>query len=190
MSHPPTKLSEDDCRRWNASTFRKLYKLYYKALVIYALRILQDENEAEDTVQELFAHLWEHDTRFDNEVQLRAYLYRSVRNLCIKRLRHLKVVNGYATDCLSTPRETDGKDLNDQLEVEEVYRQLLLTVERMPQRQREVFEMYMDGMSNTEIAEAMRISAETVKTQKHRALRHLREQLGDSQFSLITIFIV
>ena len=61
---------------------------------------------------------------------------------------------------------------------EEIYRQLYLAIDRLPKKCREIFLMYMDGKKNEEIAQILSISIETVKTQKKRAMRFLKDDTG------------
>ena len=72
---------------------------------------------------------------------------------------------------------------------EEVYRQLFETIDALPERCREVFLMYMEGKKNEEVATALHVSIETVKTQKKRAMSILRKKLGGYQFLLLQLLL-
>ena len=72
---------------------------------------------------------------------------------------------------------------------EEVYRQLFETIDALPERCREVFLMYMEGRKNEEVATALHVSIETVKTQKKRAMSILRKKLGAYQFLLLQLLL-
>ena len=62
----------------------------------------------------------------------------------------------------------------------EVVRLIADAISQLPQRQQEVFTMaYQQGYSNAEIAELLDISENTVKVQKQRAKKALRQQLKD-----------
>lgn len=68
---------------------------------------------------------------------------------------------------------------------EEVYRQLYKAIDRLAPKCREIFLMAMDGKRNEEIAETLHIAIETVKTQKKRAIKQLREQTALSVWMLL-----
>ena len=51
----------------NTESFRQLYSRYYKALMLYAMKMTEDEETAEDIVQNVFLHLWENREIFDDE---------------------------------------------------------------------------------------------------------------------------
>ena len=60
-----------------------LFRRFYRPLVMYALKFLPQQEEAEDVVQEVFIKFWER-KRFDMiDHYLRSYLYQSVRNRCL-----------------------------------------------------------------------------------------------------------
>lgn len=71
---------------------------------------------------------------------------------------------------------------------EEVYQHLFESIDRLPQRQREVFLLAMKGKRNAEIAEQLGIAVNTVKVMKRRGFATLRKDLSpDSLILLLTI---
>lgn len=58
---------------------------------------------------------------------------------------------------------------------------LFAEIDRLPGRCREIFLLYLDGLSNEEIAERCKVSVETVKTQKKRAKKTIKENLEDKK---------
>ena len=70
---------------------------------------------------------------------------------------------------------------------EEVYRRLYQAIDQLAPKCREIFLMAMDGKHNDEIAKELNIAVETVKTQKKRAIKQLREQTA---LSIWLIFLL
>ena len=68
---------------------------------------------------------------------------------------------------------------------EEIIRQLYCYIEELPSEQRRIILMRIEGHTWEEIAERLEISINTVKTQKTRSYKFLRERLGDSVHSII-----
>ena len=68
---------------------------------------------------------------------------------------------------------------------EEIIRQLYCYIEELPAEQRRIILMRIEGHTWEEIAERLEISINTVKTQKTRSYKFLRERLGDSIHSII-----
>jgi len=77
--------------------------------------------------------------------------------------------------------------MNRKIYEQEIYRQVFAAIEELPPRCKKVFEMHLQGKKNSEIASLLNLSIETVKTQKKRAMRHLRKRMG-SLFVLMLAF--
>ncbi|MBR1463413.1 MAG: RNA polymerase sigma-70 factor [Prevotella sp.] len=183
-------LSIEAIARWDSDAAKMLYEHYYGALVSYALQFLKDKDAAEDTVQDTMAALWERKVVFSSVSVLKAYLYNTVRNRCLNQLRQLQTDSG-RIQLLSSQFEefkiTD--DGQEPVFSEEVYRQLFLMIDLMPPRQREVLLMVMKGHKNREIAEALNMAVETVRTNKKRAVAFLRERLDKDALLLLMSFL-
>ena len=67
--------------------FKEVYEEYFTALKYFAMRYVKDEEVACDLLQDIFVKLWEKGDRFENEMQLKTYLYRVVRNHCLTYVR-------------------------------------------------------------------------------------------------------
>lgn len=158
------------------SAYHELFREYYQSLVMYAMRYVNEQGEAEDIVQDLFVAVWEKNEKFHSYLSFRAFLYTSVRNTCLNRIKHRKVEEKYVDYSIRHTEESQNEEYN-MLE-EELYRQLFQVIDELPPRCREVFLLHLDGKKNEEIATKLRITLLTVKTQKKKALRYLRERLG------------
>lgn len=185
-------LTTADLLRWDETTFLRMYQLFYKALVAYSFRFVANQPTAEDIVQNVFSVLWRQSLRFPDEMLLRAYLYKSVRNKSLEHLSHLQVEKEYRERVLRDvqPEQLITDEGEEQFFPDEIYRRLLTMIDLLPTRQREVFLMHMDGARNKEIAEKLNISVNTVKIQKKRALATLRQKLNEQQLLLLMLLIV
>lgn len=178
-------ISIEELNRQETGAFHTLYKRYYKALVCHAMQWIGSQEPAEDLVQDLFSTIWENRMTFLSLTSFQTYLYNSVKNASLNYLKHKDIEMYYAQQVKDgSTRFTPEEEEEDYFE-EELYRQLFLLVDRLPLRCREVFLLYMKGKKNEEIAEALQISAETVKTQKKRAMRFLRKNMGIYCFLLL-----
>lgn len=152
--------------------YRHLYQRYYPALVIYGMQTLNDQERCEDIAQEVVIAMWQRANNFQSVEQVESYLYNSVRNKALNEIRHEKVKENYSQYIKNTESE---EDLDDQQIVEDMYAQLFHAISQLPEKQQKVIVMAMDGKSNADIAEALELSIETVKTHRKLALRKLRE---------------
>ena len=171
------EISIEQINKLDATAFRMLYKTYYKALVCYAIQITGESGAAEDIVQELFSTLWEKQLSFKSLVSFKAYLYNSVRNASIDYLKHKDVEFDYLQKIIESHQEYRvGDEEEDDFFTEEIFRQLFMTIDSLP---------HMEGKKNEEIAAALYVSLETVKTQKKRAMSLLRKKLSPYHFALL-----
>ena len=165
----------DKFRSGNQSAFKSLYDKYYEALFLFGQKYIPNSEAVEDLVQESFIKVWEKRSSFFHEAALKAFLYKSVRNACLNYLDHQKVERNYEaqskTDVLS-----EDYFLNNVIE-EEVNRIISDTVNKLPESARMIYLLSLKGLKNAEIAEDLNISINTVKTQKQRAGKFLKENL-------------
>lgn len=163
--------------------FHELYKDYYRPLVMFAVHYLGEQEIAEDIVQDLFVAVWEKKGTFFSEQGFRAFLYNSVRNTCLNTLKHKKVEEKYLNQTSLSGEWNE--ECEYEVTTEELYERLFKVVDGLPLRCKEIFLLHLDGKKNEEIAEKLHISLLTVKTQKKKAMRYLREQLG-----IVTIWLL
>lgn len=158
--------------------YAEIYERYFSALYLHAYNRLRDNSEAKDIVQELFAQLWEKREASDPKTNLSNYLYTAVRNRVLNALAHQQVRSKYFQ---SLPVVIDtGQSLTDHRARE---RQLAAIIEKevqtLPPKMREVFELSRKAnLTHKEIAEALDISEQTVRSHVKGALKILRVKLG------------
>lgn len=172
------------------SSLEKLFHLYYGRLCHYAYQLIGEEN-AEDVVQDAFALLCDNRENIsDKENALKSYLYATVRNLCFNRKRHDKVVNLYLERLVADDDAKYDKAIDHQLIYTEVMAEIHRAIHNLPKGCQAVFRLgYLEGLCNTEIAEELGISINTVKTQKQRGLKMLRETIKPEFFAALLIFL-
>ena len=176
------EISIEQINKLDAAAFRLLYKSYYKGLVCYAMRLIELSEPAEDIVQELFSNIWAKKMVFQSLVSFKVYLYNSVRNASLDYLKHKNIEGSYLQKMLDAhPVYRTGEEDEEGFFSE--------TIDALPERCREVFLMYMEGKKNEEVATALHVSIETVKTQKKRAMSILRKKLGAYQFLLLQLLL-
>ncbi|MEG0795778.1 MAG: RNA polymerase sigma-70 factor [Odoribacter sp.] len=156
--------------------FYELFRDFYDSLVLFAMKYVGEQGEAEDIVQDLFVAVWEKKDNFLSYNSFRIFLYNSVRNTCLNSIKHRKVEEKYADYSFNHAEFGESEDW-DILE-EEIYRKLFKAIDELPPRCREVFLLSLDGKKNGEIATELHIALLTVKTQKKKAVAYLRQRLG------------
>ena len=152
-----------------------VFQTFYRPLCLYAIHYLQNMDEAEDTVQDCFVRLLERNPMNMPE-NLKSFLYTSVRNACIDRLRRQ---SPFVSEI--SPSDLSGV-ISDEQAVASSFREaeLWTAIEQLPDRCREIFLMSKrDGMTYREIAEELSLSEKTVEHQISKALKVLRGKKED-----------
>ena len=160
------------------------YDRFYAALCVYVSKILPVPDAVEDLVQEVFISVWEGKRTFSDIKELTNYLYRACYNNALLYIRNNQIHDTILSS-LAEEESVEDEDMIYALTVkEEIIRQLYYYIEELPSEQRRIILMRIEGYTWEEIAERLEISINTVKTQKTRSYKFLRERLGDFHNSL------
>ena len=170
-----TGINQKDEKSWEL-----LYRACYAALCTYAESFVHDFDNAKDLAQETLVDVWVSDLRFPSSKELLSYLYKSLYHKSLTFLRNQKRRNGILDRIKE--REMENEDYEQEAFLlrtvqEEVIRQLYAYVRDLPLMRRKVIEFSIGGLSNKEIANYLDISVNTVKVQKNKSLKFLRERL-------------
>jgi len=170
--------------------FDECFRKYYQLLCYFAFNHLKDKDMAEDIVQSVFLSLLNDKRSFDSEPHQKYFLYKSVRNACLNELK-LRSIHQDILDQMK-PDEAEVEedpDLFQAMVRAEVYGEIMSAIESLPKECGKVFKMaYIQNYGNQEIAEMLSISINTVKVQKNKAKKRLRELLKDL-YPLVFLFL-
>ena len=133
--------------------------------------MLCDSFEAEDAVQNLYLKLWERKDELKNIVAPEAYCRTLLKNICIDRWRYLKM----REDDVLVNDEILACDNPPDVEVRESERCIEDFIRRLPDLQRRVMEMRMNGCSFEEIENVTGLSQVNIRVIVSRARKKFRE---------------
>lgn len=167
--------------------FRVLFNEYYTPLVNYANSFLNDIGGAEDAVQEVFIAVWNKSDEGLVANKAKAYLYTSVRNFCLNSIRNAKRKEGVIPEYKL--EQLEESSIEDEIIREEVYFKLHEAINSLPSQCQKIYKMSLAGQKNAEIAEDLNLSIETIKTQKKRAKKQLKEKLGHFTYLMFVFSI-
>jgi RNA polymerase sigma-70 factor (ECF subfamily) len=158
--------------------FEKLFRLYYAPLCRYADSFVNDMPASEEVVQDLFYVVWKERAQLSIGISVKSYLYRAVQNRAFHYLKHVQVQEAFQETMRYNDLETDFVTPETELEYKELEKQLLVTLQRLPERQRRVFCMNrFDGKTYNEIAPELSVSIKTVEADMTKVLAILRKEL-------------
>ncbi len=155
----------------SVTEFEQHFKKLYRPLCLFALRTLERVEDAEDIVQQAFADIWEKNNEDTSISNLKAYLYRAVRNRSLNLIQ--QTPSWESADRLS---EEEDSTLEENILCAERDARLWKAIDNLPAERRRIFLLSKrDGLKYREIAEELRISVKTVENQMGKALKALRE---------------
>ena len=165
------------CKAGERSAYHQLYRLYSKSMYNVAYRIVWDEDDASDVLQESFISAFNNLDHYRGDATFGAWFKRIVINKALNMLKRKKMESLPEDDRWDVPEE-EGPDLEyDDLTVERVKR----AIEQLPEGYRSVLSLYLiEGYDHQEIGEILGVSESTSKSQLNRAKHKLREFLNPS----------
>lgn len=166
-------------RERDDSALEGLYDKYAILAFTLAVRILDDRMMAEDVVQEAFLSVWRNAARFEPASgSFKSWFVTIVRNRCFDRLRSRGAQPQVARD-VEVANRPGADDVAAQVVRGLTAERVRNALDGLPSEQRETVEMaYFGGLSQTEIAEKMRVPLGTVKGRVRMAMGKLRELLS------------
>lgn len=181
-----TAVNRKDEKMW-----RHFYDSYYAALCVYVSKFLSLPDAVEDLVQEVFISLWESPRTFSDIRELTNYLYRACYNNALLYIRNNQIHDTILSALAQEESSVEDEEMVYALTVkEEIIRQLYCHIEALPTEQRRIILLRIKGYTWEEIARQLNVSINTVKTQKTRSYKFLREKLGDSMQSVLLVLFL
>lgn len=167
--------------------FSRLVDAYYPNIYRLAMKMLGNQQDAEDVLQETFLKAYRNLDRFDGRSKVSTWLFRIATNEALMILRRQRP-NIFSID---EPIETDEGE-NEPVQIidwccvpekellsQEVRKNLDRAVDRLPHNLRVVFLLRdIEGLSTQETAEVLGLSETAVKTRLSRARMRLRQDLS------------
>lgn len=180
----------------DAASFEWLYKKYHPRMYVFCYGLLHDSDKAKDIGQECFIAFWEHRTHIDAPEAISAYLFRIMKNLCVKQIRRDTILNNFSKIETMTLRElelasytAEHNILND-LYFKDLNKRYLEALDKLPKQCQTIFRMNRNqGMRSDEIAGVLNLSVRTVENQLYRGLKLIKKSLGDYLPVLILLFV-
>ncbi len=161
--------------------FDRVYELYSHKLFSFVFKILKNEAEADDVVQEVFVKIWESRHKLEDYKLLNAYIFTIAYNNSIdlirKRINNTKYLEHLKNSAVINVTPT----VISQIEFNELNIRAEKLIANLPERQKQVFLLHREeGLTYPEIAEKLGISKNTVENHMVKALKYLRQNMDNS----------
>jgi len=161
--------------------FDRVYELYSHKLFSFVFKILKNEAEADDVVQEVFVKIWESRHKLEDYKLLNAYIFTIAYNNSIdlirKRINNTKYLEHLKNSAVINVTPT----VISQIEFNELNIRAEKLIANLPERQKQVYLLHREeGLTYPEIAEKLGISKNTVENHMVKALKYLRQNMDNS----------
>ncbi len=160
-------------QKGNAEALKLLYLQYNKAMFNICTRLMGNNSDAEDVLQDAFVIAFKSINQLKETAQFAGWLKRIVINECIKKGKKRNNWTEWEEEKHDTPEEEETSWWNE-VTMAEIHAQ----IKALPDGCRQIFTLYaVENFSHKDIAATMGVSEGTSKSQYHRAKQLLREKL-------------
>jgi RNA polymerase sigma factor (sigma-70 family) len=172
--------------------FGEIYMEFADALFAYGSKITSDRELLKDCIQDLFYNLYRYNIQLKNPESLEFYLFRSLKNDIIRKIRNSYQEASLTDDGmfqfdLRFQAEQDIHDVeSNELRLNALHK-ILQTID--PPKRELLFLKFSTGLNYSEIGEIVGMNSDTVKKQVYRTLDSLRDKFGDKLLSLLMISV-
>jgi len=156
---------------------REIYDRYWRVSLTIAAKKLENIQEAEDLVNDLFVSLWNRRDALPEILSLQNYMKSAIRNQVLKIWAKKYRSEKYLLIQQSTIYDSENLSSNS-IEYKELNGQLKKAISDLPEKCRLVFELSREeGLSQKQISNKLGISQKTVEAHMSKALKILRINL-------------
>ncbi len=160
-----------DCKKQDPKAQEQLYKLFCDKLFSICLKYSNSYTSAEDNLQDAFITIYNKIQQYKGQGSFEGWIKRVTINTVLQKYRKQKVFEIIHDDQI----EETNIEVDEEL-ISLDY--LLQIIQQLPNRYRLVFNLYvLDGYSHKEIAEMLKISIGTSKSNLARARNILKEKI-------------
>lgn len=159
--------------------FNQLVRKYQVQLYRVIRRVVIDDEESQDVLQDTFVKVWKHVAGFREDAKLSTWLYRIATNEALSHLRKKKNkffipvvdVESQLSQKIDQAMPTDGDEIN---------RKLQKAIIRLPERQRMVFQLkYYEDMPYEDMSEVLGVTVGALKASYHHAVKKIEQYVTE-----------
>ncbi|MCX6152502.1 MAG: RNA polymerase sigma factor [Ignavibacteriales bacterium] len=168
------------CKSGDTMAFREIVKKYQKYAFILTFKILLNEDDAKDVVQETFIRIWKHISVYNSQIKFTTWIYKIVTNLCYDKLRSDKRKEKIMDNKLEVENLLVAvKDSNELImENKQLAGIIENLAEELSQKQRMVFILRdLQDLSIKEVSSILDMPKSSVKTNLIFARKNIKEKL-------------
>ena len=165
------------CRDGDKASFRWVVQTYQRMVFSIALKMLADEEETKDAVQDVFIRVWQNLGDYDLQRPFATWLYTIATRLCLDRLRRTRL-KPMPQDETVLRHFADEADTERTLENSEWTSIVRMLAAELSEKQHLVFTLcHLEGLSMAEVEQITGMDVGKVKSNLHAARQKIRKRL-------------
>lgn len=168
------------CQQGDKEAFRWVVQTHQRMLFSLALKMLCDEEEAKDVVQDTFIRVWQSIRDYDPQRTFTTWLYTIASRLCLDRLKRKSRIVPMPDDEQTVRNYAADNDSQRTLENSEWISIVRLMAEELSEKQRLVFTLcQLEGLTSEEAEEITGLDAKQIKSNLYVARQTVRKRLKE-----------
>ena len=168
------------CREGDKEAFRQVVRQYQRMVFSLALKMLCNEEEAKDTVQDTFVRVWQNIVEYDTAKSFVTWIYTIATRLCLDRIKAKKHTATMPEDVDALARFAADTDSQVNLENSEWVAIVRLLASRLSDKQKTVFTLcQLEGLDTDEVQRITGLDATQIKSNLYVARQTIRKQLTE-----------
>jgi RNA polymerase sigma-70 factor (ECF subfamily) len=163
-------------------SYKQLFFHFFLPLKSFAFSVLKSRELAEEVVSDILIEVWARRKSLAQIEDLKMYLYISVRNKALRKLKQLRRSSMLSLDEVEVDFASMDQNAESILLTQELASDIENAIQQLPQRCKLIFKLAKeDQLKYKEIAVLLNISVKTIDQQIAIALRKISEVLHISR---------
>lgn len=174
MKESELHIAIDQVKQGDSKAFEKIYDAYSSALFGVCLKIVNDQEQAEDVMQDAFVKIWKNIQSYESSKgTFFTWMLNIARNTAIDKLRQMKKRGGGSI-------QNELNDVSNMVANSETFNTNTIglneLLQKLPEEHQQILEyLYYKGYTQQEVSDELDLPLGTVKTRSRYALRALKD---------------
>lgn len=177
MNYPLEESIIKDLSKGDQKAFELLFLRYQPKLIYFINGFIKDNELARDISQEVFLTIWRNRDQLYDLKSFKSYIFKMGKNAVCNHFDHLLVKEKFLIE--KNLSNTFTENTEETIYASQLQDLIDITVSQMPPRRKEIFIMSrVEGKSNDQIAEELKINKRTVENHLTTALSEIRKTIS------------
>lgn len=170
----------EEAKAGNKVAFKHLVEEHQQFAFNVAFRVMCNQEDAKDVVQESFIKVWKNISKFNVKMKFTTWMYKIIVNTAIDKRRSSKRTHTISIDHISEHSiQLERLHADEQLENKELGQIIASISDGLPTKQRLVFVLRdIQGLNSREVGKALDMAETSVKSNLYNARQFVKKRLS------------